>query len=240
MKATRRTFLCSVGAVTAATLARPVTEAATRSGPRCYVAVLTPVGRTGRFDEELARDLLAFLQKNDVDGVVVLGTTGEFSSFSVSERKRILEVMIKNRGSLEILCHIGTPNLPETLDLLNHAAAAGADRVLVLPPFYYKNPSLEIEGFLRPGVREDPAPCPALSHPADQRSTYKRGLGSKLIELRQAIWYQGFVRKSRGPARVHQGVSKTEDPHWFGAADHDESPKWRRRRNHRKRQRRSR
>jgi 4-hydroxy-tetrahydrodipicolinate synthase len=148
-----------MGAVTAAALARPVTEPATGSGPRFHVAAITPVDRAGRFDESLARDLMAFFRKHGVDGVVVLGTTGEFSSFSVSERKKILEVMIKSRGNLEIICHITTPNLPETLELLDHAAGAGADKVLVLPPFYFKNPSLQgLEAFFTPVLEKARVP----------------------------------------------------------------------------------
>jgi 4-hydroxy-tetrahydrodipicolinate synthase len=112
-------------------------------GPRFFVAAVTPVDRGGRLDEPLARDLLAFLRERGADGVVVLGTTGEFSSFSVTERKRILEVYARAKGSLEVICQVGTPNLPETLELLGHAGGAGVDAVLVVPPFYIKNPPLE-------------------------------------------------------------------------------------------------
>ncbi len=145
MESSRRTFLCSLTtAATATALCRPAsTAAAAGPGPRCYVASITPLDRSGRFDEGLAIDLLAFFRKNRIDGVVVMGTTGEFASFSVGERKKILEAMVKNRGNLEILCHVATPNLPETLELLDHAAGAGADKALVLPPFYFKKPSME-------------------------------------------------------------------------------------------------
>jgi 4-hydroxy-tetrahydrodipicolinate synthase len=75
--------------------------------------------------------------------VVVLGTTGEFPSFSVAERKRVAEVALKHRAGLRMIVQVGTPNLPETLELLNHAQANGADGVLCIPPFYYKNPTLD-------------------------------------------------------------------------------------------------
>jgi 4-hydroxy-tetrahydrodipicolinate synthase len=113
------------------------------AGPRFFVATLTPLDRNGNFDQALSRDLLAFLRERGVDGALVLGTTGEFSSFSLRERKKILEASLRDKGSLEVMVHVGTPNLPETLDLLDHAASAGADSALVLPPFYYKNPSVD-------------------------------------------------------------------------------------------------
>ena len=98
--------------------------------------------REGRLTT-LYRDLMPFFKERGADGVVVLGTTGEFPSFSVAERKKVAEVAIKHRAGLRMIVQVGTPNLPETLELLNHAQANGADGVLCIPPFYYKNPALE-------------------------------------------------------------------------------------------------
>lgn len=126
--------------LSAAAAAKRVTSTA---GPKFFVAALTPMDRQGRLDEPLARDLLRFLEENGVDGALVLGTTGEFSSFSVRERRKILEAFTKARRKLEIMCHVAAPNLPETLELLEHAAGAGVDSTLVLPPFYFKTQSAE-------------------------------------------------------------------------------------------------
>ncbi len=143
MHATRRDFL---GAVATASAVSGPTRAVPAPGTRAvrfFVAVVTPMDRAGRPDEPLVRDLLALLREHGADGVLVMGSNGEFSSFSVAERKRNLEVYLRAKGGLEVMCQTGTPNLPETLDLLRHAADAGADEALVLPPFYIKNPPLE-------------------------------------------------------------------------------------------------
>ncbi len=141
METTRRMFLTGLGAVSAA--AARATRTTTATGPRFFVATLTSLDRKGRFDEALNRDLLAFLRERGVDGALVLGTTGEFSSFSLRERRKILESNMRDKGSLEVMVQVGAPNLPETLELLEHAASAGADSALVLPPFYYKRPNVE-------------------------------------------------------------------------------------------------
>lgn len=143
METTRRSFLAGLGAAAGAAAAPRATKTMTATGPRFFVATLTPLDRKGNFDASLSRDLLAFLRERGVDGALVLGTTGEFSSFSVQERKKILEAMLREKGSLEVMCQVAAPNLPETLDLLHHAAGAGANSALVLPPFYYKNPKVE-------------------------------------------------------------------------------------------------
>ncbi len=144
MQSTRRNFIGSVGAgALAAAASNAADSGGVRSGGKFYVAAVTPCDSKGKFDEALYRDLMPFFKQGGADGVLVLGTTGEFPSFSVAERKRIAETALKHRSGLRMLVQVGTPNLPETLDLLAHAGANGADGVLCIPPFYFKNPNVE-------------------------------------------------------------------------------------------------
>ena len=91
------------------------------SGPHLYVAAVTPCDNRGKFDDAIYRDMMPFFKDRGVDGVLVLGTTGEFASFSVAERKKVAETALKHRSGLEMMVQVGTPNLPETLDLLAYA-----------------------------------------------------------------------------------------------------------------------
>ncbi len=155
MPTTRRDFLGSMGAAAlgVASGAR-VSDIAVPSGdvPAApattekvlfWVAASTPCDKNLKFDEELYKDLLGYLKANGADGVVVLGTTGEFPSFSVAERKKIAETAFKHRNGLNIIVSPGTANYPETLELCQHAEANGADGLLIVPPFYYKHPRLD-------------------------------------------------------------------------------------------------
>jgi 4-hydroxy-tetrahydrodipicolinate synthase len=131
MRTTRRTFLGAVGATAALGVAagtklpetlateprRTNAPAATSEKILFWVAVSTPCDKNLKFDEELYKDLLAYLKSNGADGVVVLGTTGEFPSFSVSERKKIAETAFRHRNGLNIIVSPGTANFPETLEL---------------------------------------------------------------------------------------------------------------------------
>jgi 4-hydroxy-tetrahydrodipicolinate synthase len=165
---TRRKFLASVGAAAALGVAartafsadrtaggtmaknsndeeRSTADAAAASGEKMlfWVAVSTPCDKDLKFDPELYKDLLAYLKSQGADGVVVLGTTGEFPSFSFAERKKIAETALKNRNGLNIIVGPGTSNFPETLELSKHAEENGADGLLIVPPFYYKQPRQE-------------------------------------------------------------------------------------------------
>src|SRR6266704_3882028 len=102
MPTTRRVFLGAARATAAMGLAArvripeaPAAQPGAANVPSAsdekvlfWVAASTPCDKSLKFDEGLYKDLLAYLKANGADGVVVLGTTGEYPSFSVAERKK--------------------------------------------------------------------------------------------------------------------------------------------------------
>ncbi len=143
MESTRRAFMGAAGMAAAAYAAPGPAKAPVTSQQKLYVASLTPCDKALKFDESLYKEMLPWFKTQGVDGVVVLGTTGEYASFSIAERKKIAETALKHRGSLAMIVQAGATNFPDTIDLIAHAAANGADGVLVIPPFYYKKPPVE-------------------------------------------------------------------------------------------------
>jgi 4-hydroxy-tetrahydrodipicolinate synthase len=148
MDTSRRTFFGVGAAAMAAGLAKNSTAATAGADPlkaraRFWVAALTPMDRSGNYDNETNDAMLQFWKEQGADGVLLLGTTGVGQSFSVAERKRILEVASRNKHGLDFIVGTGASNLPETLELTHHAADHGADSVLIVPPFYIKNPRPE-------------------------------------------------------------------------------------------------
>jgi dihydrodipicolinate synthase/N-acetylneuraminate lyase len=53
------------------------------------------------------------------------------------ERKRVAEIVIKEKGNALAIIHVGAPSTAEAVDLARHAEAAGADAVGAIPPYYY-------------------------------------------------------------------------------------------------------
>lgn len=143
MKSTRRGFLETVRAtaITAA-ISHKAIETSPGSKTKFYVAALTPCDSKLRFDEGLYKEMLSYFKQKGADGVVVLGTTGEFPSFSTLERKKIAETALKHRAGLSIIVQCGAANIIETIELATHAASNGADELLCIPPFFYKDPPL--------------------------------------------------------------------------------------------------
>ena len=75
------------------------------------------------------------LRNVGVESILVNGTTGEFPSLTLTERKMALE-FCREQFSGEVMNNIGTCCISDSLELLTHSNDF-ADAVVVLPPFYF-------------------------------------------------------------------------------------------------------
>src|SRR5690242_424116 len=134
--------MAAAGAVTAAqAAAAPAALLTPANKARFWIACLTPVDSRGQFDVGANDAMLAYWKSQGADGVLLLGTTGQGQAFSVAERKRALEGAAKNKHGLDFIVGTGAANIADSIELSQHAAANGADTVLVVPPYYDKNPA---------------------------------------------------------------------------------------------------
>jgi 4-hydroxy-tetrahydrodipicolinate synthase len=102
-------------------------------------AVATPVTEDLAPDLKRATDLARHLLDNGCDGLNVLGSTGEATSFSVAERKSVMDAYKKNGLQLDrLMVGTGAASVSDAIALTKHAADLGFGGALVLPPFYYK------------------------------------------------------------------------------------------------------
>jgi 4-hydroxy-tetrahydrodipicolinate synthase len=105
-------------------------------------AVLTPLHADLSIDLGRMAAHSRWLLANGCNGLAVLGTTGEANSFGIAERCGLLEGLVE-RGipPSVMLPGTGTTAITDTVLLTRHAASLGCRGALLLPPFFYKNPS---------------------------------------------------------------------------------------------------
>jgi 4-hydroxy-tetrahydrodipicolinate synthase len=102
-------------------------------------AVATPIEESGAPDLKRAVNLARYLLDNGCDGLNVLGTTGEATSFSLDERKGVMDAYKTNKLPLHrLMVGTGAAAVSDAVSLTRHAAELGFGGALVLPPFYYK------------------------------------------------------------------------------------------------------
>jgi len=105
-------------------------------------AVLTAMNDDLSVDLDRTARHCKWLLANGCNGLAVLGTTGEANSLGISERISMLEGLVE-RGvpAGAMLPGTGTTALTDTVLLTRRAEELGCRGALLLPPFYYKNPS---------------------------------------------------------------------------------------------------
>jgi 4-hydroxy-tetrahydrodipicolinate synthase len=102
-------------------------------------AIATPIDDNGAPDLARAVKLARFLLDNGCDGLNVLGTTGEATSFARDERVGVMSAYKANGLPLErLMVGTGAAAVSDAVALTRHAAELGFAGALVLPPFYYK------------------------------------------------------------------------------------------------------
>lgn len=107
-----------------------------------YCATVTPLNADLSPDLKRLGEHCHNLLADGCHGIALLGTTGEANSFSVGERKAILEGALNAGITPEQLAPgVGVAAIPDTVELTRHALSLGITRVVMLPPFYYKGVS---------------------------------------------------------------------------------------------------
>ena len=102
--------------------------------------IITPFDERARVDEQIMRQLVEFHIGAGVQGLFVLGSTGQGPAMSVEERKKAAAVALDEAGGrVPVVIHVGTADTESTVELAEDAAAHKADAVAIVPPYYYSD-----------------------------------------------------------------------------------------------------
>jgi 4-hydroxy-tetrahydrodipicolinate synthase len=105
-------------------------------------ALVTPFSGT-RLDEPALAALIERQIAAGAHGLVPVGTTGETSTLTTDEHKRVVSLCVEvAAGRVPVIAGCGSNATAEAIDFIRHAEAAGADGALVVTP-YYNRPSQE-------------------------------------------------------------------------------------------------
>ena len=100
-------------------------------------AMVTPFDGRGEIDPQATEAVVERCIEAGVDGLSILGSTGEFLSMSREERQLVTETVICTaNGRVPVLMGTGAEWTPECVELSKEAEDMGADGVMIIPPFY--------------------------------------------------------------------------------------------------------
>ena len=104
----------------------------------CGTAIVTPFTNDGVNFEELKK-LVEFQIENEVDAIIVCGTTGEASTMTEKEKKETIKFVIDTVARrTKVVVGTGSNNTKPAVEMSKFAEEVGADGILVVTPYYNK------------------------------------------------------------------------------------------------------
>lgn len=104
----------------------------------CGTAIATPFTNSGiNFDE--FKKLIEFQIAENIDSIIVCGTTGESSTMTLEEKKALIKFAVDvSQGRVPIIAGTGSNCTKSAIELSKYAEEIGADGLLIVTPYYNK------------------------------------------------------------------------------------------------------
>jgi 4-hydroxy-tetrahydrodipicolinate synthase len=186
-------------------------------------AIATPVGEDGTPDTARATKLARHLLDNGCNGLNVLGTTGEATSFSLDERKRVMDAYKAAGLPLDrMMVGTGAAATADAVTLTRYASDLGFAGALVLPPFYYKGvPDDGLVAYIEAimtATAHKPIPIYLYHYPQQSGlhwhiALVKRlldGFGSRIVGLKDSSGDMGYAREAAAISKSFSVFPSTE------------------------------
>ncbi|MFB6069498.1 MAG: 4-hydroxy-tetrahydrodipicolinate synthase [Halanaeroarchaeum sp.] len=114
-----------------------------------FPAMTTPFTDDGRIDHDQLADDVRRLEESGVDGLVPVGSTGESATLTHDEHIDVVETVVEAREEVPVIAGAGSNSTHEAVDLSRRSAAAGADALLLISPYYNKPEPAGMEAHYR-------------------------------------------------------------------------------------------
>lgn len=102
-------------------------------------AIVTPMHTDGSIDYEALSRFVEFQIDSGINGLVVMGTTGENATIEPEDQKKVIAYTVeKVAGRVPVIAGTGTNNTEHVLHNTRNACQVGADAILVVTPYYNK------------------------------------------------------------------------------------------------------
>lgn len=176
--------------------------------------LVTPLIDRDQLDIPGAKRLVEHVIGGGVQGLFVLGTTGEAPSLSYRLRRQWIDSVCQwVDGRLPILVGITDTSYVESLALAQHAAQAGADAVVLSTPYYFPAGQTELMAYINHLVEDLPLPLVIYNMPSLTKVWFEVETVEKLAAHQNIIG----VKDSSGDLDYFKSIVELKRlrPDWF-------------------------
>jgi dihydrodipicolinate synthase/N-acetylneuraminate lyase len=136
--------------------------------------MVTPLSDRDTLDAAGAERLVEHLLAGGVNGIFILGTTGEGPSLSYRLRRELVTLVCEQVGPrVPVLVGISDTSFVESVNLANYAAEAGAAAVVLAAPYYFPAGQPELLEYIRDIAGELPLPVFLYNMPSHTKLSFE-------------------------------------------------------------------
>ena len=129
-------------------------------------AITTPFTEGLEVDWAFAARHARWLQANGCTGIVCLGSLGEAATLGFDEKIKIVRGTVETVGSsIPVVGAVSALSTPEAVNLARALADAGAQGLMILPPYVYRGDSRETKAHIAAVLRATPLPAMLYNNP---------------------------------------------------------------------------
>lgn len=175
-----------------------------------YSVNVTPFTQDGSaIDLEANRRLIDWQIAQGVPGIIILGTTGEFLTVTDDERRAFVEDTVAHtNGRIDVLVGASNAHSPTAARFACEAEQAGAQGLMIIPPYYYTPTADEIVGYYDTITRSCNLPIMLYNNPVTSNVDMPASLVARLTREFDTVRY--IKEASMDVARVYDIIEETD------------------------------
>ncbi len=175
--------------------------------------MVTPLCGRDELDLPGLERLIEHILVAGVDALFILGTTGEGPSLSYRLRRELVERTCRQvRNRIPVLVGITDSAYLESVSLARHAANAGADALVLAPPYYFTEGQPELQEYLDHLVAELPLPLFLYNAPKNTKVQFDAGTLRRAMDMPKIV---GLKDSSGNMSYFHHAVELLKHrPDW--------------------------
>jgi 4-hydroxy-tetrahydrodipicolinate synthase len=151
-------------------------------------AIVTPFKEDSELDVDGLKRLTRYLLENGVHGIMTTGGNGEFPHLLGEEKRIVTETVVKEvKGNIPVIAGTVACSVKETLILSNDAKEAGADAVILTPPYYFRLPDESLFRFYDLLSQSLDIPIVVYNNPLYTGNNLNPRLIEKIADLKKVI-----------------------------------------------------
>ena len=146
--------------------------------------IVTPLRSRDELDAAGLERLIEHILAGGVHGLFVLGTTGEAPSLSYRLRRELIERTCRQvAGRVPVLVGITDTAIGEAVHLADFAANAGAQALVLAPPYYFPNSQPELLAYVQHLAPELPLPLFLYNMPTHTKTIFEVETVRRAMEI---------------------------------------------------------